>query len=54
MKLPEILIDMRLPDQNLKHLLRHLEMFIDYLSTRSEELFPESVYVDAPEAICTE
>ncbi|KAK7082206.1 Male-specific lethal 3 [Halocaridina rubra] len=44
-KFPEILYRMNLPELKRKIILKHVELFLEYVSSHSEELFPESGYV---------
>ncbi|XP_066947808.1 MSL complex subunit 3 isoform X3 [Macrobrachium rosenbergii] len=47
-KLPEILYRMNLPEIKKKIILKHLELFLEYVSNHSEDLFQESHYVPNP------
>ncbi|XP_054979837.1 male-specific lethal 3 homolog [Sorex araneus] len=49
-KLPEILGKMSLPEKNLKALLKHLDLFLQFLAEYHDDFFPESAYVAACEA----
>ncbi|KAM6945850.1 MSL complex subunit 3-like [Aplochiton taeniatus] len=49
-KLPEILGKMHIPEKNLQALVKHLELFLRFLSEFHEDFFPESAYVSASEA----
>ncbi|CAH1777346.1 unnamed protein product, partial [Owenia fusiformis] len=45
--LPGLLERTSMPEPKLKSLTRHLELFLEYLSTKADELFPEGAYVSA-------
>ncbi|KAG0728401.1 Male-specific lethal 3 [Chionoecetes opilio] len=45
-KLPEILYRMNLSESKKKVISKHLDMFLEYISTHSEELFLESHYIN--------
>ncbi|XP_068209591.1 MSL complex subunit 3 isoform X2 [Palaemon carinicauda] len=47
-KLPEILYRMNLPEIKKKIILKHLELFLEYVSNHSEDLFQESHYITNP------
>ncbi|XP_064608070.1 male-specific lethal 3 homolog [Liolophura sinensis] len=48
-KLPELVGRMKLGEHKQKALLKHFELFLEYLATRHEELLPETVYVNVGE-----
>ncbi|XP_071540893.1 MSL complex subunit 3 isoform X3 [Panulirus ornatus] len=48
-KLPEILFRMNLPETKRKIILRHLDLFLEYISNHSDELFLESQYINNPD-----
>lgn len=45
-KLPEILYRMNLSESKKKAISKHLDLFLEYISTHSEELFLESHYIN--------
>ncbi|KAF2355652.1 MRG domain [Trinorchestia longiramus] len=46
-KLPEILYRMNLPLEKRKIVLKHLQLFLEYLEVHSQEFFSESFYVSS-------
>ncbi|XP_069947227.1 MSL complex subunit 3 isoform X1 [Cherax quadricarinatus] len=48
-KLPEILFRMNLPEAKKIIIIKHLDLFIEYISNHSDELFLESQYINNPD-----
>ncbi|XP_047479444.1 putative male-specific lethal-3 protein-like 2 [Penaeus chinensis] len=48
-KLPEILFRMNLPEIKRRIIIKHLELFLEYVSSHSDELFMESHYIPNPD-----
>lgn len=48
-KLPEILFRMNLSEYKKKAISKHLDLFLEYISTHSEVLFLESHYINNPD-----
>lgn len=48
-KLPEILFRMNLPEAKKKIIIKHLDLFIEYISNHSDDFFLESQYINNPD-----
>nr|XP_027228305.1 male-specific lethal 3 homolog isoform X1 [Penaeus vannamei] len=48
-KLPEILFRMNLPEIKRRIIIKHLELFLEYVTNHSDELFMESHYIPNPD-----
>ncbi|XP_010633164.1 male-specific lethal 3 homolog isoform X2 [Fukomys damarensis] len=52
-KLPEILGKVSFSERNLKPLLKHFDLFLQFLAENQADFFPESAYVTACKAHCS-